>query len=83
MFSLVAQFDAGLSFHAFESLDRYVALGMRHSDTTLLGGMLELFVAANLIDFVPAIFLQFSDQLTAVHRQSSLGNIRTFYTRIN
>ena len=78
---MLAQFDACLSLHAFERSDRYVPLRIGNCHATLFGGMLELLVAANLIDLVPAVFLQFSDQLAAVHHV--ISSIHTFYTRVN
>ena len=48
---------------------------------TFFHGVLELLVAANLFDFVPAVFLQSSDQLTAVHRVISYENTHFLHTR--
>ena len=78
---MLAQFDAGLSLQAFEGSDRYVPLRIGYGYATLFRGVLELLVAANLFDFVPAVFLQFSDQLAAVHRIISWFNTHFLHTR--
>ena len=78
---MLAQFDAGLSLHAFEGSDRYVAFWIGYSYAPLFRGVLELLVAANLFDFVPAVVLQFSDQLTAVHHVISLISTHFLHTR--
>src|SRR5258708_3900905 len=55
------QFDPGLFLYALESAYRDVSLRMGHRDAAFFRRVFELFVAAGLIGFVPAIPFQFLD----------------------
>src|ERR1019366_924169 len=52
---------------------------MRHSDPTFFRGVFELLVAANLIDFVPAVFLQFLDHVPAIHHRPLIPRHNTHF----
>ena len=78
---MLAQFDAGLFLHAFEGADRYVPLRIGYSHAPPFRGVLELLVAANLLDFVPAVFLQLSDQIAAIHHVILRFNTHFLHTR--
>jgi hypothetical protein len=52
---------------------------MRYGDPAFFRDVLELLVAANLIDFVPAIFLQFLDQVPAIHHPPLISRDNTHF----
>ena len=72
-----------LLLYASQGSYRYIPARMWHSDTTFFRGVLELFMAADLIDFVPAVFPQFVDQLPGCSSPASHPCkiiMHTFYT---
>src|SRR5882757_3056103 len=74
------KFQTGLPFDAPERSDRYVLLRMRHGHAAFLGRVLELNVAAVLIDLEPAIILQGLDD---VPRRLHLVYLYTLKRRVN
>ena len=66
----LSQFDAGLFFDASQSADGDIAFRMRNSGAAFFHRMFELFVAANVIHFKPAIPQQRLDHFPAVHNES-------------
>src|SRR5215470_11006422 len=86
MYSMVApikprslQSDPRLLLYASQGPYRYVPARVWHSDAPFFRGVLELLMAADLIDFVPAVFPQFLDHLPAVHHRP-LTCAKSLYT---
>jgi hypothetical protein len=46
------QFDRSLFLNTLQGADRYVAVRVRHRYPSILGRVLELFVASDLIDLI-------------------------------
>ena len=61
------EFEARLLFDALDCSNRNLLLRMRYSDSSRLRGVLELFVAANLRNFEPAVFRKLSQNFPTVH----------------
>src|SRR5215469_9090917 len=61
------QFDPGLVFDAFESADGDIPFRVWHGNATLFGGVLELFVTADVADFIPAVLGEPADYFATIH----------------
>lgn len=61
------EFQPGLFLDTSQGSDWYIPFGVRHRDASLLRRVLELFMAALMAYFVPAVIFQLLDNVTAVH----------------
>jgi hypothetical protein len=81
------EFDPGLLLDALQRLDRDVTLGVGNGNPAFLASVFELFVAADMVDFIPAILKQLADNIAAAQTDASftgtISIIHTKYTSVN